>query len=225
MSYYYSFNFDSPMDDSFWMIFGGIYVFALVIGALFGIAVYVMRSIGVYTIAKRRGLSSPWLVWIPVGFEWIIGSVSDQYQYVVKGEVKEKRKLLLGLSLGNISLQFVALIVAIVMLSRLIIAGDGISDGQMASIIMGPLLAVMIIWLVVVVLSIVVFVFRCICMYDLYRSCDPNNAIAYLVLGILFSILEPIFLLVIRKKDGGMPPRREQPPINPQPVREPWLEQ
>lgn len=225
MTYGYTFQYDSPVNDSFWVIFGGLYLLVLLIGVVLNIAIYVMRSISIHTIAKRRGLGNPWLVWLPVGFEWIIGSVSDQYQYVVEGEVKNERKLLLGLSVGNGALQFAAFVLSVVMLSRLIIAGDRISDGQMASIIMGPMLSVMLLGFVIAVLSIVLMVFKYICMYDLYRSCDPNNAVAYLVLGILFGILEPIFLLIVRKKDNGMPPRKDVPPVQPQPVQEPWLEQ
>ena len=60
-------------------------------------------------------------------------------------------------------------------------------------------------------MKLVEYVLRQMCMYDLYRSCDPGNATAYLVLGILFSILEPIFLIALRKRDSGLPPRRVQP--------------
>ena len=48
-------------------------------------------------------------------------------------------------------------------------------------------------------------------LYDIYASCDPQNATVYLVLSIFFKFLRPIFLFVIRDGDRGMPPRKTQP--------------
>ena len=45
---------------------------------LLGIASYVLSSMAVYTIARRRGLRKPWLAWIPVANVWLLGSLSDQ---------------------------------------------------------------------------------------------------------------------------------------------------
>ena len=73
----------------------------LILQALFGmptllaIASYVLTALALYTIARRRGLRNPWLAWIPVANSWLLGSLSDQYRYVVKGEHKSKRIILL----------------------------------------------------------------------------------------------------------------------------------
>ena len=58
---------------------------------------YVLTALAIYTIAKRRGLNKPWLAWIPVVDVWLLGSLSDQYQYVVRGRNRSKRKSLLVL--------------------------------------------------------------------------------------------------------------------------------
>ena len=68
---------------------------AFVVLACF-VVMYVFQSIGLYTIAKRRGIANPGLAWVPVAYSWILGSVSDQYQYVVRGKVCNRRKILLG---------------------------------------------------------------------------------------------------------------------------------
>ena len=44
--------------------------FVLVVGLVF----YVFESIGLYTLAKRRGLQYPGLAWVPVANMWILGS-------------------------------------------------------------------------------------------------------------------------------------------------------
>ena len=73
---------------------------AFVVLACF-VVMYVFQSIGLYTIAKRRGIANPGLAWVPVAYSWILGSVSDQYQYVVRGKVCNRRKILLGLAIAG----------------------------------------------------------------------------------------------------------------------------
>ena len=48
-------------------------------------------------------------------------------------------------------------------------------------------------------------------LYDLYASCEPNNKVVYLVVGIFIGIAQAIFLFICRGKDGGMPPRKDLP--------------
>ena len=81
---------------------------------LFGVAVYVLTALSLYTIAQRRGLSRPWLAWIPVVSSWILGSLSDQYRYVVKGENRSKRKFLLVMSILSAVLSTVVCVMCVV---------------------------------------------------------------------------------------------------------------
>ena len=46
---------------------------------LLGILLWVLASIGLTTIANRRGLHNGWLSWLPVGYDWTIGNIADQY--------------------------------------------------------------------------------------------------------------------------------------------------
>ena len=174
--------------------------------SLFGIATYVLTSLALYTIASRRGLRKPWLAWIPVVNCWLLGSISDQYQYVVKGETKAKRKWLLALSLLKAVLTLTMVVLAAVVVAGAVFSGPGYGMGRVvATPILGilglalPLAGVYIAWLVI----------RFMALYDVYRSLDPGNGVLYLVLSILFSATEPFFLFFNREKDLGMPPRRE----------------
>ena len=67
------------------VIFGIIVFVGLLVLAL-SVVMYVLSSLGMYRIAQRRGIRNPWLSWIPVGNMWILGCISDQYQYLVKGK-------------------------------------------------------------------------------------------------------------------------------------------
>ena len=65
-------------------------------------------------------------------------------------------------------------------------------------------LASMLISVARLAVSITALVFCHMSNYDLYRSCDPKNAVTFLVLGIIFPVAQPFFYLSCRKKDLGM---------------------
>ncbi len=177
---------------------------------LLGIVSYVLTSMALYTIAQRREIQKAWLAWIPVFNCWILGSLSDQYRYVVKGQVKSKRKWLLWMNLLNLVLGLISTIwtVGIVI--------NAISFGEFAAPIFQSLLRVFLLVGPMAILGIAITVFRFMALYDVYMSLDPNNAVLFLVLSILVGIVEPFFLFFNREKDTGMPPRRtisQDPPV------------
>lgn len=196
---------------------------------LFSIAAYVMTSLALYTMAQRRGLNRPWLAWIPVVNCWIVGSLSDQYRYVVKDEIKSKRKVLLILQLIQAVLSTAVMAVAVAMIFGAV--GSlmrGASEEQILESILGPAVSIVGMSLPLAGVAIAYVILRYMAMYDIYRSMDPANCVLYLVLSILFGVTEPFFLLFNRNKDLGMPPRRQEPVyqepvcIPAQPVQEPW---
>ena len=170
---------------------------------LFGIAAYILTAIAIYTAASRRNLNNPWLAWIPVINIWLLGSLSDQYQYVVKGENKSKRKWLIILSILKASMVLMLVILG------LVTAGSLIANHPSEA--MGLVVALLGLALPLCAVTIAMCVIRYMALYDVYRSMDPANAVLYLVLSILFNPTEPFFLFFNREKDLGMPPRRQQP--------------
>ena len=174
---------------------------------------YVFSALAIYTIAQRRGVRKPWLAWIPVVNVWILGSLSDQYRYVVKGEVKSKRKVLLSLSIINSVLSAAAVIRIVVMLVSFITGSmRGMNENAMGRLLMEGVLTSLAISLPMLILSIVKLVFEYMALYDLYTSCEPANNVLYLVLSLIpgiNQITKPLFLFLCRNQDGGMPPRRE----------------
>ena len=175
---------------------------------LFGIAAYVLTAVAIYTISRRRGLRKPWLAWVPVVNCWLLGSLSDQYQYVVKGENKSKRKWLLVLNIVKAVLVLSATVLGIVTAAGILFS---MNDAAMMRSINGPLIAILGLVLPLAAVAIAMCVIRYMALYDVYRSLDPGNAVLYLVLSILFSPTEPFFLFFNRDKDQGMPPRKRQP--------------
>ena len=200
----------------------GYIVFILLMSG-YSLLVYILQSLGFYTVAQRRGIHHPWLAWIPFGVVWIMGSISDQYQYVAKGKVKNRRKVLLGLAIAS-SVIMIVLLVAVIFL---VFAAMGTEfDPTMdESALILPLILTVVTELVLIVVGIISMVFQYVCYYDLFQSCNPDSSATLLVLGIFFSFLLPYFVFAVRKKDLGMPPRKSQPVayqipnvVNPAPV-------
>ena len=137
---------------------------------------------------------------------WILGSISDQYQYVAKGRVRNRRKVLLGLNVAAYAAAVLYYVYWLASVISLIIAGD--QTAEMTPQSMGAVLLLIGFVLLMAVLAIVNTVFMYMAYYDLFESCKPSQAVVFLVLSIFFSFLLPFFVFACRKKDLGMPPRR-----------------
>ena len=212
---------------------GGFITLSANLTQILSLAAYVLTAYSLYTIAKRRGISNPWLAWIPVVDVWVLGSISDQYRYVVKGEFKSKRKALIPLRIIS-GILYVFMLAFAMMLFFAAAAASSMSGPGMANMLeeAAPLPTIMLVVGVLgtgTLLAYAILYFTAL--YDVYASCDPDNRVAFLVLSILFGFLKPLFLFLDRSKDNGMPPRRpdpvnyapQQPAWQPTaPVQEPW---
>lgn len=177
------------------------------------IATYVLTSYSLYTVANRRAIKHAWLAWLPCGTSWIIGSISDQYQYVVKGRNKSKRKSLLILEILTSVAVIVMLIAVFVPLIQAALTFDGMqTQEEILRLFLSVFGTVMLLYLVVLGLSIAWTVIRYMALFDYYRSCDPGNAEVFLLLSIFVSVAQPILLFIDRKKELGMPPRKTAQP-------------
>lgn len=192
------------------------------------VLVYILKALALYTIAKRRNIKKPWLAWIPVVNVWILGSVSDQYQYVVKRQVKNKRKVLLGLNIAMAAIGSVVLIAAVwlfAVLLLMIISVPTMSDPETlvsnlmyyagTNVVLLNLIGLAgILAIPLAVVSVIQTVFYYMALYDVFRSCEPKNSTLYLVLSLVGNVVVDgaycIFLMLCKDKDLGMPPRKPE---------------
>ncbi len=179
---------------------------------IFGVVCYVLRAMALYTMAQRRQIRNAWLAWVPVLSCWILGSLSDQYRYVAKGQIKSKRKWLVGLNIARMILAAVIAANLVAMVIRYFAPFDhsGPVFREFTSLLAYAL--------PVVIISTAITVFRFMALYDVYVSVDPSNAVLFLVLSILIKLVEPFFLFFNRDKDLGMPPRKDAA----RPAEETW---
>ena len=195
----------NTLDEETLMMFVGIYLTILGVVLVCCLVGWIIRSLSLHSIAKRRGIRNAWMAWIPVGSHWILGCVADQYQHLVQGKVTSRRKIMLILGVVSMVLYTVVYGLAFAQIFAELSMLRGEQALTAAAISSIPSL-------LGTVVGIVTLVFYHICNYDLYRSCRPNGATAFLVLGIIFPVCEPFFYLACRKKDLGMVvPQAEMP--------------
>lgn len=193
---------------------------AIPTGGLVRIVSYVFTGIALYTMAERRGIKNAWFAWIPVLNMWILGSLSDQYRYVVRGEVRNRRKLLLILEISAALLGLVIAGIGIWLASYWLVSGFwGVPEYRLLQDVTGPVVALCGLAVPLLGVKCAQLLFSCMALYDVYASCDPENAVLFLVLSLVARITKPFFLFFSREKEKGMPPRRrtEQPAGRPDP--------
>lgn len=161
-------------------------LFMILVCILLGVPGYVLTGVSLYSIAKRRGIDRPWQAWVPGMNLYILGCISDQYQAIVKGKQKDKRSILLLLILVEL-VAFCAIYIG---------AFSAVNNNTLLF-----LLTFIPAWCAMAALVVISLV----ALYDVYVSCDPQNAVLFLVLSIVFSVTQPVFLFVCRKKDLGFP--------------------
>ena len=80
-----------------------------VFSILFTVGMYVLMALGMYTIAKRRGIPMAWLAWVPVVSVWILGAIADDYRARL-GKRSNMRMLVTCLVLVSLILAVVVLV-------------------------------------------------------------------------------------------------------------------
>lgn len=200
--------------------------------------VYILQALALYTVAKRRGINKPWLAWIPFGNSWILGSLSDQYQYVTKRAVKNKRKALLGLEIALSALVAVIVFAAVFIIVQFLFAAtgmmmagwmdavnsgefevilDGLQNVELSEDSAGAVLLMLAVSLPLTGVAIAYEILFWMAMYDLFRSSDPANSTMYLVISLVGNFvvtgLYSVFMMLCKDKDLGMPPRRQEPEV------------
>lgn len=182
-----------------------------VASVLVGIALWVIFSIGIHAVARRRRIRNSWLAWIPVANLWVLGSISDQYQYLVKGRIKARRW----------GITILAVLTVAVYLAGAYCVYLSTYKGYMNSTVFALPMLLAFVFVVLFGAGVVtVAVQMYICCYDLFRSCDPVNRRLFLVLSILYPAGLAFIVFAIRNRDGGMPPRK-QPLVAEEPLEEP----
>ena len=217
--YDYSYSYSSGDAEASIAVLSSMLIISLVIGLIF----YIFESVGLYTLAKRRGIHNPGLAWVPVARDWVMGSLSDQYAMRL-GQNKSYRKVLPALGAVVTILAVLILAFSLQFVVRLA-SGDPVLYAQLYQASNNPEEAVLLIFGSVVpfvsilyIVGIVYMVFYFITLYKLFQSCRPGSAVGYLLLSIFLGFLRPFLVFACRNSDEGYmmptyyPPYGNYPP-------------
>lgn len=194
----------------------GVLIAAAIVVVLLAIVLYVIKSLGLHAIAKRRGIGCAWLAWLPIGCEWITASIADQYRKVTRGKATIRRFIILVLAVASIGMSVVAT-------TNFADSAEGIQelaehtasfgeymDEEDAMVVleeMGEVLGSFTLMTALAgVIGFVSQVYWFVSVGDVYASCCPKNATMMLVLSFFMPVLEPFFFFCNKEKDAGMVP-------------------
>lgn len=174
---YSSSYYSNPIDD-FLAAFFGTFFLILLFAFAFGILVYVLQSLGFYTMAKNRNIPNPWLAWIPYGNLYLLGELIDDIVLGIKGA----KVILLVLGFANVGLAIGAYFPLIdMMINPYNVSTD---------------LAIMFFFFL---LEILIYVVNIAAYYRLFKG-YTSNAVLFTVLTAipLTSIITPFVIFAIR---------------------------
>lgn len=162
-----------------------------------GILNYVLSSLSLYTIAKRRQINNPWLAWIPFASYWTMGCIADDYD--ARMGIKRKwRVILLTLSLVFIVTFFIfyfsMLAVGISFAMKYEYTTPSTAD------IMGIFIPMYIFIFIIALSSVAFTACNYICMFKIYESTVPQKALKYFLLSLLVPCANAICLFLCRNE-------------------------
>ena len=164
----------------------GLVIFYLAVLGL-GLASYILSSLALYTMAKRRRISKPWLSWIPVANLWIIGCLTDDYDDLKTGIKRKWRSVLLTLSIiviGSVIVMYIPILLFALSLDQYYYAISTLF-----------LILSYILTLILMVAAITLEVVTDICLFKIFEWAKPEKAVKYLLLSLLIPLAEAICLM------------------------------
>ena len=80
MGYYDGYSYETTVSggDAVGITILLIYLIVLLVWGLVSLAGYILKGIGMYTIAKRRGMDYPWLAYVPFARAYLQGELGGE---------------------------------------------------------------------------------------------------------------------------------------------------
>ena len=148
-----------------YMVFGVIPWVVLM--SLIRLAIYILGSIGMYSMANNTGVNDSWLAWVPVAREYLLGSLADRYS--ASAHRKSYLRAILPI-LGSVRLPVWSLIWSLGLLIYFATPYN-------------PLVALGVILLVNSCLEIAHKLFYLVSFYHIMMDYEPSRAVAYTILA------------------------------------------
>ncbi|MBK5243456.1 MAG: DUF4190 domain-containing protein [Eubacteriaceae bacterium] len=144
----------------------------LVTALIIGIISYFFMAIGLYTMAKNRKLDHAWMAWIPIASGYLMGELIND-----------------DVSISTLHIPY----------AKIFLPLAPFAFALMMSILgLIPQIGMVFI----ILLSLALSVYQFTALFWLFSIYNKDHRVLFLVLSILFPFMGPIFVFVIRNKEG-----------------------
>lgn len=218
MNTIYNYDFDQSVTGynflDGWLTLFAVWMLIMLVVMLIKLAAYIIKGIGLYTMAHRQGLEYPWLAFIPYARYYLQGEIS--------GDIKLKEK-----SIKNPGIWMIVFPIAWAMVFGLINSGFwALFGGAIFHIIEsdGSTLGGS---LVLACIMLILWFIICILYNGIYKTLNglidfqifekfttKNMAVAHAVLSILIPLYESISIFALKNRafTPGHEPKMQVPP-------------
>lgn len=162
---------------------------------------WVLEAVAVYTVSAACDRENPWFAFVPVLRAFALGRLADLYRGKNNRRFTHFAKAMAFFSVATLVLSVAGFILAGVAGIRLIFEADAVrtaGEKVLPAEQMQAFLRALIPMILAAICAAVLFVIRQVCLWRVYRILNPERAVLFLFLGIIFPILPPIFLFVLR---------------------------
>lgn len=167
------------------------------------VVLLVLSRMGLFLLARRRGLSGAGTVWLPIGDQIMLVRLSDQYRCRFAGQTKYRKLPVIVTEMAFVvsnylAMGWIALFLMVLMLTSgtVVFALSSPGTEMMAFFLTGVVLLLFLLGV-----TILRTLINSRLMMDVYRSCQRKTAATWLILGILFPFLKPVFLFLCAKNE------------------------
>ena len=195
-------------NDAILLIFYMLYsLFVMAYGAY----AYIGMGLGGFRMARKIGMTNPWMFWIPMANVYAMGNLADQQAALCEGRSTAFRKKMLA---WNIVIICAAMLFVIAMIPILVVATvygtmdeNGtvtIPEAYMEDLV-GPSLFFLFSFLVLLVLSVIYLVVYYKVLYRIFKLYAPDGAVGLLILSIFVNAAIPAVFLILSGKEPALP--------------------
>ena len=196
----------------FWILYLIFYCLVMVCAAY----AYVFVSLGGQRMARKVGMSNPWMFWIPCANVYAMGNLADTQASLCEGKNTTYRKKMLAWTIvvacAAIPWAIAYTVFMVAAAANGLLDENGVLitlDGASLEPLIGPTLFLLAVSLVFLALYIVYVVIYYKTLYRIFKLYAPNGAAGLVVLSVFVSVAIPAVFLKLSEREPVLPPRGE----------------
>ncbi len=174
-----------------------------VIFCILKLAIYLIRAIAVYKMANKTEGKLSFLAFIPIVNYYTFGKIAEKYNRKGGKPSSKFGATLLSLNILNTVSGIALSVFSVLSVNQILDNAQKAIDGNydMTVSMLSSVIPVIIFFVILVMLLIITAVVHYVALWRVLAVFDYKNATVFTVLSVLFSVLEPIFLIIVSKNE------------------------